>query len=711
MAIYLLSDGAENIVTYPYSIGMLRRDNPNTSFPASPSNAVLAGWNVFQLAESTQPTIDVLTQSIVEGTPTTADGGVTWTQVWEVVELDAAAQVTKLAQLEAAAQGQSEALLDEADQFVVQALVQGKALTPEFEVYRNSVLNYQSLSGYPAAPVFPTLPAEVFDTSTDSVAVVDLTNITTNSVTFNDVDVRKTSTIQTATQVDYDPTPPLVLSPKLHIGRFPGGGDLVNYKADVNEGSDWGQLGYDMNDDVDWSISGWTGDVTAHSDYSYEIDDKFETDPTRSTTVAADITGAEWVMHDINSDRYWKFDFHTWTPWSDNMADPFVTPPGYSYTRTEYSDPATGTLDPATEVTFTVADGWEDSHKVDVLINSGDKITSIGIRRGFGEAFSNVYADPNEIYNNIDSQDFPMPWGTEVAVVSEFVEALDSGTTFYRSMDLAYGGGVDSKAVGSKMVLREIETGKVWGFDFSAWTPSSNGAGWTAEVVELNLNERAGISFADGTKLTTKPGNVKSDLNWTEDYWGGKNTAPLTFFKNEDIGNNNIDYSYNDITAHTSFGLANFGSQVTGDTGTYLRADRIYGFGEWYLSGLLATNGTWCGYSGSYNHAYSWASYDVNRRQTIERIQVANYATDYTIGITCADPTRVNGHWKTKYYIRNNHASQNVSVVGQGITIATKAGVTMPSIAPGEEWIVELEVFKGLDNTPRYIFVDAYQVV
>ena len=32
---------------YPYSIGLLRKDNPNTSFPKNPSDELLAEWGVF----------------------------------------------------------------------------------------------------------------------------------------------------------------------------------------------------------------------------------------------------------------------------------------------------------------------------------------------------------------------------------------------------------------------------------------------------------------------------------------------------------------------------------------------------------------------------------------------------------------------------------------------------------------------------------------
>lgn len=70
-----------NIEKYPYSIGELRRDNPNTSFPRSPSEALLAEWGVFPVTSVPAPQIDH-TQNCQEGTPVYNNG---WQQTWNVV--------------------------------------------------------------------------------------------------------------------------------------------------------------------------------------------------------------------------------------------------------------------------------------------------------------------------------------------------------------------------------------------------------------------------------------------------------------------------------------------------------------------------------------------------------------------------------------------------------------------------------------------------
>lgn len=68
-----------------YTIGQLRSDNPNTSFPASPSNDLLAGYSVYPLNATPQPLFDPLTQKVVETAPTQLDGA--WVQTWSVVAM------------------------------------------------------------------------------------------------------------------------------------------------------------------------------------------------------------------------------------------------------------------------------------------------------------------------------------------------------------------------------------------------------------------------------------------------------------------------------------------------------------------------------------------------------------------------------------------------------------------------------------------------
>jgi hypothetical protein len=80
----LINNGA--VEKYPYTIGNLRKDNPNTSFPKNPSDELLEGLGMFRVAKVDRPEYDH-TKNIAEGTPVQVNG--VWTQVWNVTDASA----------------------------------------------------------------------------------------------------------------------------------------------------------------------------------------------------------------------------------------------------------------------------------------------------------------------------------------------------------------------------------------------------------------------------------------------------------------------------------------------------------------------------------------------------------------------------------------------------------------------------------------------
>lgn len=69
-----------------YSIGQLRRDNPNVSFPKQPSDALLADWDVYPYTVDPQPSYDPLVQQMNKG-PFVQDAQGAWSQPWTVAQL------------------------------------------------------------------------------------------------------------------------------------------------------------------------------------------------------------------------------------------------------------------------------------------------------------------------------------------------------------------------------------------------------------------------------------------------------------------------------------------------------------------------------------------------------------------------------------------------------------------------------------------------
>ena len=130
-----LTDG----ITTPYSIGQLRRDNPQVSFPQDIPEATLAEYSVYPLTPTDQPAYDPATHRIEEGTP--AQVSDVWTQVWNVIALTTEETAEKDAEFKAANAAQAKALLLETD-WSENASVRNTAVTPhltnsaDFDTYR-----------------------------------------------------------------------------------------------------------------------------------------------------------------------------------------------------------------------------------------------------------------------------------------------------------------------------------------------------------------------------------------------------------------------------------------------------------------------------------------------------------------------------------------------------------------------------------------------
>jgi hypothetical protein len=74
-----------NVNTYPYNVGQLRRDNPNTSFPKRIPDEMLAEWGVYPVTVEDQPSYTERTQTVSqEATPT--GSGSSWTIGWTVTD-------------------------------------------------------------------------------------------------------------------------------------------------------------------------------------------------------------------------------------------------------------------------------------------------------------------------------------------------------------------------------------------------------------------------------------------------------------------------------------------------------------------------------------------------------------------------------------------------------------------------------------------------
>jgi hypothetical protein len=170
---YLLSDGASTVITYPYNLGMLRRDNSNTSFPANPTDALLAGYNMFPVARTPAPPVNSLTQDLNEATPVTTDGGATWSQVWVVTDVDAETAAARTAAAEAGVAFRAAQDLEASKSYYLEAMIQGYGFSAEMLEYLGQLKNPTTLPGYPlvADADWPVLPSVQLDPANPNLPV------------------------------------------------------------------------------------------------------------------------------------------------------------------------------------------------------------------------------------------------------------------------------------------------------------------------------------------------------------------------------------------------------------------------------------------------------------------------------------------------------------------------------------------------------------
>ena len=71
-------------ISFPYSLGRLKKDNPSTSFPADITSELLASFNVYPVTATSAPDFDSKTHRVRQSVES-IDGA--WTQVWHLQEL------------------------------------------------------------------------------------------------------------------------------------------------------------------------------------------------------------------------------------------------------------------------------------------------------------------------------------------------------------------------------------------------------------------------------------------------------------------------------------------------------------------------------------------------------------------------------------------------------------------------------------------------
>ena len=147
----LLKATGSTVEAYPYSLGMLRKDNPNTSFPKQPSVADMAAFNVYPVTEA-NPTVGDGQRLAKTWTPTLVSGE--WVLAHEAVDLTDAEVAAATAVIAANMREKRDALLAATDFYALSDVV----MTSEMTTYRSDLRDISDQENFPSAITWPTAP-------------------------------------------------------------------------------------------------------------------------------------------------------------------------------------------------------------------------------------------------------------------------------------------------------------------------------------------------------------------------------------------------------------------------------------------------------------------------------------------------------------------------------------------------------------------------
>jgi len=135
-----------------YSIGQLRRDNPQVSFPKTIPDAVLADYDVYPLQPTPRPDADH-TKNVAEGTPAQQDGE--WVQVWDVTDASEEEIAQRTAEKATSVRSERDELLTRCDWTQLPDSPVDKQAWAD---YRQALRDVPSQSGFPYSVVWPEEP-------------------------------------------------------------------------------------------------------------------------------------------------------------------------------------------------------------------------------------------------------------------------------------------------------------------------------------------------------------------------------------------------------------------------------------------------------------------------------------------------------------------------------------------------------------------------
>ncbi len=133
-----------NVDTYPYNVGQLRRDNPNTSFPKQISDDMLESYGILPVTFADMPSINDRTQKAEQASsPSLVDGA--WTIGWTTSSKTAEETQEWDDRVASSNRSKRDGLLAETDYFALTDVTMDAAMT----TYRQSLRDITSHKDWP----------------------------------------------------------------------------------------------------------------------------------------------------------------------------------------------------------------------------------------------------------------------------------------------------------------------------------------------------------------------------------------------------------------------------------------------------------------------------------------------------------------------------------------------------------------------------------
>mgnify|MGYP003676459759 FL=1 len=147
----LIKATGSTVEQYPYSVGLLRKENPNTSFPKQVSAADMASFNVYPVTEVT-PTVSDTQKLVKVWTPTLVGGD--WVLAHEAVDLTSDDIAEATAVLAANAREKRDGLLAATDFYALSDV----SMSDDMTTYRSDLRDISDQENFPSAINWPTAP-------------------------------------------------------------------------------------------------------------------------------------------------------------------------------------------------------------------------------------------------------------------------------------------------------------------------------------------------------------------------------------------------------------------------------------------------------------------------------------------------------------------------------------------------------------------------